>query len=322
MPFPATLTLVTVSIQCDAPPGGTAAGWFTFTMRKPLLGGTDNSIVPPFTLRADLTPSTGAATIQLPATNDPQWSPSGQTYDVEAVVNGRTITGTLALDYQTASVNLADLLNVDGAASSGVSYLLTSQRSAALGVAGLDADGDVIDAFGNKITGGGGGSGTPSSSVVSETAFGQSSTAGAATAYSRGDHTHGTPSLGTSGATACAGNDSRLSDARTPTAHASSHASAGSDPVALAASQIESGTLALARIPTGTTSATVALGDAPAGAVTTHVAASDPHTQYRRTYFETTGTYAIATGARDFIGADDPAGKGFTLADGDKWYQV
>ena len=36
---------------------------------------------------------------------------------------------------------------------------------------------------------------------------------------------------GTTAGTACQGNDSRLSDARTPTAHAASHASAGSDPI-------------------------------------------------------------------------------------------
>lgn len=45
--------------------------------------------------------------------------------------------------------------------------------------------------------GSGGGTGTPSSTVVSETAFGQSSTAGTATAYSRGDHSHGTPTAPT-----------------------------------------------------------------------------------------------------------------------------
>lgn len=37
--------------------------------------------------------------------------------------------------------------------------------------------------------------------------------------------------LGTGSAQACAGNDSRLSDSRTPTAHASTHASGGTDPV-------------------------------------------------------------------------------------------
>ena len=38
-------------------------------------------------------------------------------------------------------------------------------------------------------------------------------------------------SYGTTAGTACQGNDSRLSDSRTPTAHAASHAAAGSDPV-------------------------------------------------------------------------------------------
>lgn len=68
----------------------------------------------------------------------------------------------------------------------------------------------------------------------------------------------GTSSLaiGVTGSTAAAGNDSRLSDARTPTAHASTHASAGSDPVTLAASQIGSGTVATARLGSGTADST------------------------------------------------------------------
>lgn len=41
-------------------------------------------------------------------------------------------------------------------------------------------------------------------------------------------------SVGTAANTVCAGNDSRLSDARTPTAHASSHLSGGTDAIALA----------------------------------------------------------------------------------------
>ena len=46
------------------------------------------------------------------------------------------------------------------------------------------------------------------------------------------------PELGTSGTTACAGNDSRLSNARTPTAHAASHVFGGSDPLTLTIAQI------------------------------------------------------------------------------------
>ena len=41
----------------------------------------------------------------------------------------------------------------------------------------------------------------------------------------------GLPTAGTGGTNYCAGNDSRLSDSRTPTAHASSHASGGADAI-------------------------------------------------------------------------------------------
>ena len=51
---------------------------------------------------------------------------------------------------------------------------------------------------------------------------------------------------GTTSGTAAQGNDSRLSDARTPTAHASSHASGGSDALTLAQSQVTNLTTDLA----------------------------------------------------------------------------
>ena len=60
---------------------------------------------------------------------------------------------------------------------------------------------------------------------------------------------------GTTSGTAAAGNDARLSDARTPTAHKTSHQSGGSDELALAANQITSGTVATARLGSGTASA-------------------------------------------------------------------
>jgi hypothetical protein len=50
---------------------------------------------------------------------------------------------------------------------------------------------------------------------------------------------------GSTAGTAAEGNDARLSDARTPTPHASSHASAGSDPVTVAQSQVTGLTAAL-----------------------------------------------------------------------------
>lgn len=78
---------------------------------------------------------------------------------------------------------------------------------------------------------------------------------------------------GSTSSTVAIGNDARLSDARTPTAHASSHASGGGDPVTPAAigasatghthgaADVTSGTFAIGRIPTGTSSSTVAIGN-------------------------------------------------------------
>jgi hypothetical protein len=53
---------------------------------------------------------------------------------------------------------------------------------------------------------------------------------------------------GTTAGTAAQGNDARLSDARTPTAHAATHASGGTDPVTLAQSQITGLLTALAAL--------------------------------------------------------------------------
>lgn len=82
---------------------------------------------------------------------------------------------------------------------------------------------------------------------------------------------------GTTSTTVPLGNDSRFTDARTPTAHASTHASAGSDPVTPAAigalattargaangvASLDSGTkIPIAQVPTGSTSTTVSLGN-------------------------------------------------------------
>lgn len=74
--------------------------------------------------------------------------------------------------------------------------------------------------------------------------------------------------MGTTSGTCCAGNDSRLSDARTPTAHAASHRNGGSDEIATATAAANAipkagagGTLAVNWLPTGTSSATVCIGN-------------------------------------------------------------
>lgn len=262
MSFPATLALVTVAIQFDLPPDGGATGKVTFTAPGPLTGAADGSVVPPAPTTVTLA-ANGSASVQLPATNDPQWTPAGWTYTVEARVAGTIRTGTLALDYQTTSVQLADLIQWDGTVDPGTSYIPLSQKGAYGGVAELDAStGEVLDGNGDAV--GGGGGGTASATVVSETAYGQSATAGAASAYSRGDHTHGTPA-----APAAA----TISDS-TATGQALVTAASA------AAARTTLGLGGAAVLAVGTTAGTVAAGDAPAAGVTAHEAAGDPHAQY------------------------------------------
>lgn len=97
--------------------------------------------------------------------------------------------------------------------------IVAADAGGVLGAVHVGTDGAVLTADSVQPrglsygAGGGGGGGTPSNTVVTETGYGQASTAGVATTYSRGDHTHGSPALGATGATAAAGNDSRITGA-------------------------------------------------------------------------------------------------------------
>jgi len=142
MSWPATLTLVTVAIRFDTPPSGGAVGRVVFRIPRPLTGAADGSVVPPVPQTAYLA-ADGTASIQLPATNDPQWTPSGWAYTVTAHVGGATISGTLQLDYQTTSVELADLIQWDGAATSGVTYATLAQLAEKVAKTGDTMTGDL-----------------------------------------------------------------------------------------------------------------------------------------------------------------------------------
>lgn len=85
--------------------------------------------------------------------------------------------------YVKGDVIAADVTGVLTALAVGVdAEVLTADSVASLGV-------DWEPSSGSSVT--------PSGTVVTETNFGQASTAGAAAAYSRGDHTHGTPTAPT-----------------------------------------------------------------------------------------------------------------------------
>lgn len=111
--------------------------------------------------------------------------------------------------------------------------------------------------------GGGGGGGTPSNSVVSGTTYGQSSAAGSASAYSRGDHTHGTPALPTPGAIGAA---------------TSGHAHGGVyDPAGTAASAIAAHEADTTNVHGIADTSALETSSGAAAKVSAHAVASDPH---------------------------------------------
>lgn len=219
MALPVGITYVTVTGQVlDVPPG--ASRGVVFHCPWWLIGTTDDQICPPFTIGATLD-SDGAFSVQLPATDDPAWQPQGGqefTYRVNIASGARHLAGSLAVPFDGGPIDLADALNPDDASQAGQAYLLASSRSAPGGVAALDADGDVTDAEGNKITGGGGGgstawadiTGKPSTFAPSAHAASHGSAGGDAVSLNASQITAGTLNIGrvptgTSGTTVALG---------------------------------------------------------------------------------------------------------------------
>lgn len=130
----------------------------------------------------------------------------------------------------------------------------------------------LFTAIANGIVGfgGSGGGGTASATVVTETSFGQASSAGSASTFARGDHTHGTPAMPTAA-------DVGADASGTASGLLATHVAAG-DPHPGYALESSLGTAALRDVGTG--SGQVAAGNAPSLAVAAHEAAADPHPDY------------------------------------------
>lgn len=248
-------TLITVQGTYLKPDGNPDSG--TVTFRSPVfdLAANDQSIMSPGPLRAVLD-NTGSFSLPVPASNDPDWSPEGWTYTVHVKLSAGAYIFEVLVPFDAPD----GILNMN--------KLLPS----------VDSDGNLYAAYNHTHDGIGGGGNDPATTVVSETSYGQSAAVGVGTKYARNDHTHGTPALptpaaigaattshshaaadvtsgilaiariptGTTGATVALGNDSRFSDARTPTSHAISHAAAGTDPITISESQVTNLTTDLA----------------------------------------------------------------------------
>lgn len=307
MTFPAGMTFRTVVGQVTMVNEGDAPA-VTFWSPGWLFG---DEIVRPFTVPAVLADD-GTFAVSLPATDDPAYVPQPWLYRVRLVSGGREQRGTLAVPHVgSGSIDLATSIQLPDATVAGAVYLLANARGAAGGVAALDADGDVVDADGEKITGGGGGGGAVDSvngqtGVVVLDADDVSAEPSGAVATHALDTTavHGianTANLVLTG-------DSRLGDARTPLAHAASHADGGADEISIDGAQVTSGSVALARIPTGTGGSQVALGNhthAPyAPAVVSEIEVggnTTPATNAAWTYLSAAPTISLPAAVGDYV---------------------
>lgn len=125
--------------------------------------------------------------------------------------------------------------------------------------------------------------------------------------YNSGTQTIGV-ALGTSGTTAAAGNDSRLSDARTPTAHAASHASAGSDPVTLAQSQVTGLATSLAAKADTSSLGTAAAANTGTGAGNVPTIAQADARYHRSTTVTALKTGNYTVNANEYVPFDSTSG--------------
>jgi hypothetical protein len=127
MPFPASLTLVTVNVRADLLPDGGSAGSVRLHYDGvPLTGPTADSIVA-YVDETETFAADGTATLQVPATNATGWTPQDFAYRVTLRSGSRVRRGTVQLDRATTTVNLADLIQWDGAAVAGTTYATLAQ---------------------------------------------------------------------------------------------------------------------------------------------------------------------------------------------------
>lgn len=175
MPFPAGAMTITVTGTFPVPVAGTArAGQVVFTPSAVLVDSTQHAIYSgggPVDLDAS-----GHFSTTLLCTDDTDVQPAGWRWRVdEQPTGGQRRTYWVALPSTLgATVDLSTLAPVSAPDGSGQSSASTI---------------------------------SPAGTVTSETSYGQAPSVGSASAYARGDHTHGSPALSTTAATTSAVGD-------------------------------------------------------------------------------------------------------------------
>jgi hypothetical protein len=165
------------------------------------------------------------------------WNASAAKTKLDGIASGATANQTdaylLSRANHTGTQAASTITGLATVATSGAYGDLTGRPT--LGTAAASATGDFAAAshtHGNITNAGAIGSAT--GQIVVTTTSGVLTTA----ASIASSQVTGLPTAGTGASNYCAGNDSRLSDSRSPTSHASSHASGGSDAITVASSQV------------------------------------------------------------------------------------
>lgn len=172
MALPTQITITGLIANADGP----MAGKLVFASSTLVRDASSGEVLIPDEVVATVG-ADGLLTVVLSATNDPGFSPTGWTWEVRPHFDGWRTPFSVAIPYDSpgAALLLSQLVEVPP-----------------------DGDADLYALVNHVHEGGGGGGGAlPASTVVSSTTYGQTSTAGAATTYSRGDHRHGSVSLPT-----------------------------------------------------------------------------------------------------------------------------
>ena len=121
------LTTETVSGTYVDLQGAPIAGQVKFTPRTVLTDPIFNQIIIPNTITVTLD-SNGSFSVSLPATDDPDTTPTGFTYRVEeSFSGGRTYDIGIPLSSAGTGINLADVVPALPDTGAGATYVLTSQ---------------------------------------------------------------------------------------------------------------------------------------------------------------------------------------------------
>lgn len=228
MPFPVGVQLVTVTAGASgyhAPDGTAYAGTIKFTPSVSRVTSATHGVIALGPVNATLSAS-GMFTANLLATDADGFSPSGWTYRVdEEFTNAPGRSYSIGLPAAVASVALPSVSPVEPSTG-------TETTAVASHVSATDPHGDRAYTTTQVAT-----RAAAATQIIAGTGLSGGGTLAA-------DRTLAV-AFGATGTTVCVGNDSRLSDARTPTAHAASHGSGGSDPITIAQSQVAGLTVAL-----------------------------------------------------------------------------